>query len=112
MSDIDAVIDQILGKEFQLDCSEIEIRGRDDHGEPYFSGPGLISGSIEGSFAFRLFNVLEKKPDELIRLSRSARDGSEPMRLTGAWVRPSYGWRICRCAICDLIAEEMNRCYA
>src|SRR4029077_14423940 len=94
MQTINGVVDQILGSSFEIDCFRIEIRGNDRE-EIYFSGPGSITGGADGTFNFRLYNTLEKKPQELIRLSNLAADRSELMGFsaeaftgvnwTGAW---------------------------
>lgn len=81
MRSIGSMIDEFLGRSFEIDCAKIEVMGEQDHEEPYFSGPGSITGDAEGFFHFRLYNILEKEPKDLIRLTHVARDCSEQMRL-------------------------------
>src|SRR5438093_140080 len=44
MRSVDGVIRELLGREFEIECSRIEVLGRDDHEEPDYSGPGVLSG--------------------------------------------------------------------
>jgi hypothetical protein len=101
MRSIGSIVDLIVGQSFEIECIKIKIRGQGRHAfeEPYFSGPGSITGDVTGNFRFRLYDTLDRSPKEIVRLSNLAAVRTEPMAIdaddyagtewTGAWFIPA-----------------------
>jgi hypothetical protein len=95
---IDGVINRVLGREFEIECSTMEVRAKGDREKPCFSGPGSIRGDIDGAFSFRLYDASKKNSGELLRLFRLILSRSEAMGFsavdydgvswTGTWFNP------------------------
>jgi hypothetical protein len=97
MQTVDAILRSVIGRPFEFVCSDISIKGRLDYEEPVFRGSGTISGGVDGTIAFRLFDrssasgltlprVLESiNTQELLRLFATDSDGTE---WSGGWFTP------------------------
>lgn len=100
---IESLIENLVGKSFEIECSDIEVHGSQDHCPPLFKGPGTISGEKRGSIFFRLHNQIELTKDALKSLgfTETNRDTKtiNPVRIfaedyngcswTGGWSIPS-----------------------
>jgi len=104
MTSINEIIDEVLGRSFEIECAEISLRGRDDSIGPFFKGPGMISGRASGPFTVRLHNTMQKDAGEALKMWTDpplvccdARDyfGNE---WTGGWLHPMiHGRSATRC---------------
>ncbi|MEQ9358074.1 hypothetical protein [Coleofasciculus chthonoplastes] len=47
-----------VGREFEIECHDIEVHGIPDNCPPLYKGPGVISGKEKGAFSFRLHNQI------------------------------------------------------
>ena len=78
---IDSISRAVRGRPFQFDFSEIVIRGQADFDDPYFKGPGIVSGDIDGPLKFSMFDQLGN-PAGSAAITR-AMLAKEPMRFFG-----------------------------
>jgi hypothetical protein len=65
---IDDLIQILVGKPFELECSEIAVHGMLDHHPPLYKGPGAIKSGKDGKIAFRMHNQIETSPEALSSL--------------------------------------------
>src|SRR6267142_2310415 len=100
---INELIEKLVGKPFEIECSEIQVHGMLDHHPPIFRGPGVIRSEAEGRITFRMHNQIEATPEALssLRWFKKAGGGLEPtshvrifaedydgISWTGAWSIP------------------------
>jgi hypothetical protein len=93
----DSVIDEVLGRSFEIDCAEIALRGRDSD-EYRFSGPGAISGRSAGPLSVHLHNRQSQVPGTFLEIVNAAHRGEMPMcfeaedyhgfKWVGGWLNP------------------------
>jgi hypothetical protein len=97
MTSISEIIDDVLGRGFTIECSNIVLRGRDDSAGTYFSGPGVISGNIAGPFTITVHNSLKRDPGKFIELENEVGRGLmmcfdaidyHDCKWTGGWLSP------------------------
>jgi hypothetical protein len=98
MTSLSELIDDVLGCEFTIECSNIVCRGRDDSVAPCFAGPGVISGGVSGPFTVSLHDSLEKDSKQFIELVNAAHHGLmvcfdatdyDGCEWTGGWLNPT-----------------------
>ena len=80
MQTVDAILRSVIGRPLEFVCSDISIKGRLDHEDPLFRGPGTISGGIDGKIAFRLFDRSSASGERLRRILESI-NTQEALRL-------------------------------
>jgi hypothetical protein len=106
---VDDLVQNLVGKPFEIECSEIRVHGMLDHLPPLYKGPGVIKSSKEGKINFRMHNRIEISQEALSSLRWFKPEGGlEPAHQTrifaddydgtcwvGAWSIPtqhrSYG---------------------
>ena len=76
---VDAVLNSVLGRTFEFVCSKIEVKTRSNVEEPLFQGPGTISGGVDGDISFRLFDQLQHSTARRRQILKVI-DGREPLR--------------------------------
>ena len=101
MSDVEAILQQTLGRPFEIECPTVRIMGRQDFDEPFFKGPGVLRGGIDGPIEFRIFDYLPPAREDNVRILKAI-NSREPMRLfatdlnftewSGGWFSPSLGF--------------------
>jgi hypothetical protein len=101
MSDVESVLQQTLGRPFEIECPTVWILGRHDFDEPFFKGPGILRGGIEGPIQFQIFDHLPPSREDNLRILKAI-NSREPMRLfatdldftewSGSWFSPSLGF--------------------
>jgi hypothetical protein len=101
MADVESLLKQTLGRPFEIECPTVRITGRHDFEEPFFKGPGILRGGIDGPIEFRIFDDLPHSLEDNARILK-ALNSREPMRLfatdldftewSGAWFSPSLGF--------------------
>jgi hypothetical protein len=62
---IQSMTEKLVGKEFEIECYDIEVHGFDDHCPPLFKGPGVISGKEKGAIEFKIYNQIDIPFDKL-----------------------------------------------
>lgn len=93
--------EKYVGKEFVIDCVDIEIKGFSDHQPPIFKGPGHIRGDRAGRLTYKVYNQFPVSKDifeylkqikesddpkvKNIRLKATAYDGT---KWSGGWSIP------------------------
>jgi hypothetical protein len=97
---ITSLTEKLVGREFEIECHDIEIHGILDNCPPLYKGPGIISGKEKGAVSFRLHNQIEVS-EEAIRLIFNKSQQSEvtqvrvfardydDIRWTGGWSIPT-----------------------
>ncbi len=80
---INELIEKLVGKPFEIECSEIQVHGMLDHHPPIFRGPGVIRSEAEGRITFRMHNQIEATPEALssLRWFKKEGGGLEPRNL-------------------------------
>ena len=101
MSDVESVLQQTLGRPFEIECPTVRIMGRHDFDEPFFKGPGVLRGGIDGPIQFRIFDHLPPSREDNLRILKAI-NSREPMRLfatdldftewSGGWFSPLLGF--------------------
>lgn len=71
MISIDYIIEELVGKKFEIDCFDIEANSEVYEEGPLFKGPGTIFGEKNGFISFRLHNQLEIRKEVFEILSKS-----------------------------------------
>ena len=93
--------EEYVGKQFELDCVDVEIHRFEDGQPPIFKGPGIIRGDKVGTLTYKVYNQvpvnkeiftylkqIEKYNDPkktYLRLIAKSYDG---MQWTGGWTVP------------------------
>lgn len=97
---ITSLAEKLVGREFEIECHDIEVHGIQDNSPPLYKGPGIIRGKEKGAISFRLYNQIEVS-EEAIKLIFKDKEQSEDaqvrvfardyddVRWTGAWSIPS-----------------------
>ena len=97
---ITSLTEKLVGREFEIECYDIEVHGILDNCPPLFKGAGVISGKKKGAFSFRLHNQIEIS-EEALRLAFSQGKQNEVTQVrvfakdydnlhwTGAWSIPN-----------------------
>jgi hypothetical protein len=80
MSDVESILQQTLGRPFEIECPTVRIMGRHDSDEPFFKGPGVLRGGIDGPIQFRIFDHLPPLREDNLRILKAI-NSREPMRL-------------------------------
>lgn len=65
---ITLLTEKLVGREFEIECYDIEVHGILDNCPPLFKGAGIITGQKKGAVSFRLHNQIEIS-DEALRLT-------------------------------------------
>jgi hypothetical protein len=101
VSDVESILKQTLGRPFEIECPTVRIMGRHDFDEPFFKGPGILRGGIDGPIQFRIFDHLPPSQEDNLRILKAI-NSREPMRLfatdldftewSGGWFSPSLGF--------------------
>ncbi|MEG6586714.1 hypothetical protein [Dendrosporobacter sp. 1207_IL3150] len=70
---------EYVGKEFEIDCVDIEIRGSEDFTPSIFKGSGIIRGDKNGRLRFKVYNQLQvdKKMFDYLKLLKESNDPNE-----------------------------------
>lgn len=59
---IDELIEQLVGKPFEIECSDIRVFGELPHCPPLYKGPGILKSGKDGKITFRMHNQIEADP--------------------------------------------------
>ena len=62
--------EKYVGKQFEIDCVDIEVHGVDDHCPPLFKGSGVIRGNKEGRFEYKVYNQIPVNEDMFTYLNK------------------------------------------
>lgn len=65
---ITSLTEKLVGREFEIECNDIEVHGILDNCPPLFKGAGIITGQKKGAVSFRLHNQIEIS-EEALRLA-------------------------------------------
>jgi hypothetical protein len=99
---VDKLIEKLVGKPFEIECSEIRVHGMLDHCPPLYKGPGVLTSGKNGKINFRMHNQIATDALALSSLQRIKPGGGvEPCKQvrivaedysgvdwTGAWSLP------------------------
>ena len=66
---ITSLIEKLVGRDFEIECHDIEVHGIRDHSPPLFKGPGVIRGQKKGAISFRFHNQIEISKEAFLLLS-------------------------------------------
>ena len=66
---ITSLIEKLVGRDFEIECHDIEVHGIRDHSPPLFKGPGVIRGQKKGAISFRFHNQIEISKEDFLLLS-------------------------------------------
>ena len=115
MTSLSQIIDEVLGRDFTIECSNIVCRGRNDSVPPYFAGPGVISGGVSGPFTVSLHDSLEKDSKQFIELVNRVHHGLmmcfdatdyDGCQWTGGWLNPTiHGIHISRSFVTGMFPQ-------
>lgn len=72
---IQDIVEKLVGKPFEIECSIIKVHGMLDHHPPLFAGPGIIRASEEGKISFRMHNQITTSAKALNSLNWYRKDG-------------------------------------
>ncbi len=72
---VDLLIDKLVGKPFEIECSEIRVHGMLDHAPPLYAGPGVIKADSNGQINFRMHSRSEPSQAALSSLRWFGPDG-------------------------------------
>ena len=72
---IQDIVEKLVGKPFEIECSIIKVHGMLDHHPPLFAGPGVIRASEEGKISFRMHNQITTSAEALNSLNWYRKDG-------------------------------------
>ncbi|MCE2698239.1 MAG: hypothetical protein PX483_06285 [Nostocales cyanobacterium LE14-WE4] len=56
---ITSLTEKLVGREFEIECYDIEVHGIVDNCPPLFKGPGVITGQKKGAISYRVHNQIE-----------------------------------------------------
>jgi hypothetical protein len=65
---VDDLVQNLVGKPFEIECSEIRVHGMLDHLPPLYKGPGVIKSGKEGKITFRMHNQIQISKEALSSL--------------------------------------------
>lgn len=100
---VHTLIEKLVGKPFEIECSSIKVHGMLDHHSPLYHGPGMIKSASSGKVSFRMYNQIELTEDAQLSLRwfKTEGGGLEPapqvrifaedydgVSWTGAWSLP------------------------
>lgn len=102
MCTVESILQQTLGRPFEIECPIVRIMGRHGYDQPFFKGPGVLRGGIDGPIEFRVFDDLHHSLEENVRVLKAI-NSREPLRLfatdlnftewTGGWFSPTLGFQ-------------------
>jgi hypothetical protein len=121
---ITSLVEKLVGREFEIECHDIEVHGILDNCPPLYKGPGVISGQKKGAVSFRLHNQVEIS-EEALRLIFNKGKQSETIQVrvfakayddihwTGGWsipnVQPSKSGKFIVHGQFDQLATRVKR---
>jgi hypothetical protein len=91
---ITSLTEKLVGREFEIECYDIEVHGIPDGCPPLFEGAGIITGQKKGAVSFRLHNQIEIS-EEALRLVfnqgkvRVFAKDYDNIQWTGGWSTPN-----------------------
>lgn len=69
--------EKYVGKEFIIDCVDIEIKGFSDHQPPIFKGPGQIRGDRSGRLTYKVYNQFPVTND-IFQFLKTIKESDDP----------------------------------
>ncbi len=72
-----SLIEKYVGKQFEIDCVDIEVHHFKDNQPPIFKGHGVIRGDKSGRLSFEMYNQI-KVNKEILTYLKQIREENDP----------------------------------
>lgn len=98
---LNSLAEKYVGKQFEIDCVDVEVHRFEDNQPPIFKGPGIIRGDKAGRLSYKIYNQIPVN-EEIFAYLKQIKEENDPrktnlrllakgydgMRWNGAWSIP------------------------